>query len=248
MLEETPLVKLRHSGDGWIANEEIQTPLVIGAGGHFCPVARHLRGDGSPSPPVVAKEAEYRLNGRSTTVAPEVPELLFCRDLEGYGWCVRKGDYVNVCIGRRESHDFGRHVSVFASFLEDSHRAPGASQAKWRGQAYLASGTGSRPLAHTGVLLIGDAAGLAYPESGEGIKPAIESACLAARTLVDARGRHDVRGLQPYVNAMRRMHPAAWGPPAALDRPTTPIGRALLHSPLLTRRLVLDRWFLRPGN
>jgi hypothetical protein len=25
--------------------------------------------------------------------------LLFCRDLEGYGWCVRKGHYLNVGIG-----------------------------------------------------------------------------------------------------------------------------------------------------
>jgi geranylgeranyl reductase family protein len=245
VLEQTPLTRLRRAGDGWIANEDIRTPLVIGAGGHFCPVARHLQGDAGTTPPVVAKEAEYRLEGRPTSVAPEVPELFFCRDLEGYGWCVRKGDYVNVGIGRRDSYDFGRQVSAFAAYLEQSDRAPGASRAKWRGHAYLASGTGSRPLADAGVLLIGDAAGLAYPESGEGIKPAIESACLAARTVIAARGRHGVDDLQPYATTMRRMHPPAWHPPPALEGVTTAIGRAMLRSALLTRHLVLDRWFLR---
>jgi flavin-dependent dehydrogenase len=247
VLEQTPLARLRRAGDGWIANEEIQTPLVIGAGGHFCPVVRHLQGDRDTFRPVVAKEAEYRLQGRATSVSADVPELFFCHDLEGYGWCVRKGDYVNVGIGRRDSRDFGRQVSAFAAFLEATDRAPGALQAKWRGHAYLASGTGPRPLADDGVLLIGDAAGLAYPESGEGIKPAIESACLAARTVVAARGRHTARDLQPYVKAMHRMHPAAWRPPAVLDAATTAIGRAMLRSSVLTRRLVLDRWFLRRG-
>ena len=32
--------------EGWLVNERIQTPLVVGAGGHFCPVARQLGGGG----------------------------------------------------------------------------------------------------------------------------------------------------------------------------------------------------------
>jgi hypothetical protein len=33
-----------------------------------------------------------------------------------------------------------------------------------------------------------------------------------------------------------------------LEGATTAIGRAMLRSPLLTRHLVLDRWFLRKGT
>jgi hypothetical protein len=32
----------------------------------------------------------------------ETPELFFCRDLEGYAWCVRKGRHLNIGIGRRD--------------------------------------------------------------------------------------------------------------------------------------------------
>jgi flavin-dependent dehydrogenase len=38
------------------------------------------------------------------------------------------------------------------------------------------------------VVLIGDAAGLAYAQSGEGIRPAIESGLLAAGAIVAAGG------------------------------------------------------------
>ena len=26
----------------WVVNDEIEAPLLVGAGGHFCPVAQHL--------------------------------------------------------------------------------------------------------------------------------------------------------------------------------------------------------------
>ena len=109
---------LRRTDGTWIVNEAIETPVVIGAGGHFCPVARFMRGGADTATPVVAKEAEFPLDGRRSNVASGVPELFFCRDLEGYAWCVRKGDYLNVGIGRRASHGFNDHVKDFAAFLE----------------------------------------------------------------------------------------------------------------------------------
>jgi len=50
-----------------------------------------------------------------------------------------------------------------------------------------------------GVMLIGDAAGVADPQSGEGIRQAIESGLLAAATIVDARGRFSRDRLEPYA-------------------------------------------------
>src|SRR5260221_13358627 len=35
-----PLRSLRREQDQWIVNDGIQAPVVVGAGGHFCPVAR----------------------------------------------------------------------------------------------------------------------------------------------------------------------------------------------------------------
>jgi flavin-dependent dehydrogenase len=245
VMEGLAVETLRRTGETWVVNDAIETPVVIGAGGHFCPVARLVRGGGNAAAPVVAKEAEFPLDGRRTNVAPGVPELFFCRDLEGYAWCVRKGDYLNVGIGRRGSQDFNEHVRHFASFLERRGAVTGACDLKWRGHAYLASGAGVRPVTGDGLLLVGDAAGLAYPESGEGIRPAIESGRLAASTLAAAGGRTSRADLQPYADEVRRLYPPASHTPAPLRSAVVAAGRLLLGSPAFARHVVLDRWFLR---
>jgi flavin-dependent dehydrogenase len=245
LLEGLSVESLRHRGDAWVVNDSIETRVVVGAGGHFCPVARFMRGGGDSATPVVAKEAEFRLEGRRTTVASGVPELFFCRDLEGYAWCVRKGDYVNVGIGRRGAKNFNDHVKDFAAFLERSGALSDSGNLHWRGHAYLASGAGARPVIDDGLVLVGDAAGLAYPESGEGIRPAIESGRLAAHTLVAAAGRASRADLQPYADELRRLYPPASRTPARLRSAVAAAGRLLLSSPAFTRHVVLDRWFLR---
>jgi menaquinone-9 beta-reductase len=245
VLDGTPVVSLRRAGDAWIVNDRIEARVVVGAGGHFCPVARHLRGRADTSQPVVAKEAEFRLPRDGSRAPGPMPELYFCRDLQGYGWCVRKGDYLNVGIGRRDNGDFNRHVQDFTSFLETTMNVRQPPDVRWRGHAYLASGTGPRPLVGDGMLLVGDAAGLAYPESGEGIRPAIESGRLAAQTLISGNRRGHVDDLAPYAEALRRMHPPAAPARGRLQAASAALGRVLLNSPLFTRHVVLNRWFLR---
>lgn len=245
VLQDTPLESLERRGDEWMANGTITARVVVGAGGHFCPVARILRGDRPDGRPVVAREAEFRLEEDHSTADGEVPELFFCGDLEGYGWCVRKGAHLNIGLGRREHGDLNPHIDDFKTFLEGRGLARRASLVKWHGHAYLASGAGGRPLIADGMLLAGDAAGLAYPESGEGIKPAVESGRLAAETLIAARGRIGIEALTPYEAELRRRYPPAPATPAALAGLTKAIGRVLMRSPLFTRRVVIDRWFLR---
>jgi geranylgeranyl reductase family protein len=244
-VEQMNVTSIARTHDGWIVNDAIQARVLIGAGGHFCPVSRYLRGGRDTAQPVVAKEAEFRLDGRTTTVSERTPALYFCRDLEGYAWVVRKGEYVNVGIGRRDRGDFGEHLDAFAKYLEDTGTLTDASTLKFHGHAYLAEGTGPRPMIGDGVLLIGDAIGLAYPESGEGIKPAIESGRRAAETLIAAHGRCTRDALKPYEDAIRRSHPPAPHDHGPLHGAIVAIGRALLGSRLFTRHVVLDRWFLR---
>jgi geranylgeranyl reductase family protein len=244
--QETPVEAIRRSGTTWVLNDTIETPVLIGAGGHFCPVARHLRGGGADTArPIVAKEAEFPSPRPAGDSANAPPSLYFCRDFEGYGWCVPKGDYLNVGIGRRDSRDFSTHLRTFIALLE-SHGIPaGDARVRWHGHAYFASGAGQRPLVGEGVVLIGDAAGLAYPESGEGIGPSIESGRLAAETLIAAGGRHDADDLRPYADAIRTAHPAAPRPAAPVRALSAMAGRLLLRSPAFTRHVVLNRWFLR---
>ena len=244
VFENTPVHTIRREGEMWTVDDRFEAPVLIGAGGNFCPVAKSLRPASSPVTPVVAKETEFRWDGQSGS-SLRAPALFFCRDLNGYGWVVPKGEYLNVGIGRRESRGFLNHVNAFIAFLEREGIVSGVAKARWCGHAYLASGVGPNPVIGPGVMLVGDAAGLAYPESGEGIKPAVESGRLAAETLIAAGGRHNTEDLRPYADALRARHPPVGRRSAAVDAVSAVIGRMVLRSPSLTRRLVLDRWFLR---
>jgi geranylgeranyl reductase family protein len=244
----TPLTSLERRDDIWLVNGDITARVVVGAGGHFCPVSRQLRGGTDGARPVVAKEAEFPLEPGGSSANAELPELFFCQDLEGYGWCVRKGDYLNIGLGRRDHGDLNPHIDAFMHFLEGRGLARRASKVRWHGHAYLASGTGPRPLIDDGVLVAGDAAGLAYPESGEGIKPAVDSGRLAAETLIAANGRADREALLPYATAIRRRHPEVHGTPRPIAALVKALGRRLLRSPAFTRRVLIDRWFLRESH
>ena len=102
------------------------------------------------------------------------------------------------------------------------------------------------------MLLVGDAAGLAYPESGEGIRPAVESGLLAAAAVAEAGEDYRRQRLEAYASRLR----ARFGPEVAPAGSMVPgflrniLAGALLHSRWFTRRVVLDRWFLhahQPG-
>jgi geranylgeranyl reductase family protein len=243
VMEGTPIASFERRGNRWCVNGEIDAAVVIGAGGHFCPVARFLRGGRDSVQPVVAREAEVRLDRAHARIDGETPELYFSRDLEGYAWCVRKGDFVNIGVGRRTSHDFNGHLRTFTAYLERKHIVQDAAALDFDGHAYLAAGAGPRPLSAPGMLLVGDSAGIAYPESGEGIKPAIQSGRLAAEVLIaHGPGRFDAAR---YLEAVQRGHPRVRSYPPRLRPAAVAAGRLLLGSQRFTRRVVLDRWFLR---
>ncbi len=172
VLQATPVVSLRREPARWIVNDGFAAPVVIGAGGHFCPVSRRAHRV-PPRLVVVARQCELRLEPEEPCgVGRDTPELYFSADLEGYGWCIRKGDYLNVGLGRRRAADFSRHVAAFAAFLGAAGKLPARATdwPHWKGHAYTVAGTFERAVVD-GLVLIGDAAGLAVPESGEGDRP-----------------------------------------------------------------------------
>ena len=199
-----PVTSIHRDAAGWVLDERYRAPLLIGAGGHFCPVARVLGArPGSGEAAIIAQEVEYRLDPASAAVCPvdpELPELTFCRDLRGYGWCFRKGDVLNVGLGRwgASGERLGAHVAEFLSALVRRGRIPGLPPRRMTGHAYVPARVTSRPLLDDGVMLVGDSAGTAYPESGEGIAPAIESALMAATTAIEAGGHYQSARLESY--------------------------------------------------
>jgi 2-polyprenyl-6-methoxyphenol hydroxylase-like FAD-dependent oxidoreductase len=157
--------------------------------------------------------------------------------------------YVNVGFGRLEPSGVPEARAAFIEYLRRQGRiATDFSSCKWHGHAYLVSGSPGRRVVDDGVMLLGDAAGLAYPRSGEGIRPAIESGLIAASTIVGAQGDYRRERLSPYARKLHRRfgagsgmhllsHLLPAGTPAAL-------GVLLLGREWFVRHVVLDRWFL----
>lgn len=255
------ITSVRQEDDGWVVNERFRAPVLVGAGGHFCPVARTLNGSLEGAPLVVAQEAEFEIPREDAawfTTAPETPELYFSRDLKGYGWCFRKQDYINVGFGRLDSSQLARRSlgggglprasAEFVDFLKAAGKIPQDAQWRWRGHAYLLSTSPRRRIVDRGVILAGDAAGLAYPQSGEGIRPAIESGLIAAATIVAADSRYTRDRLAPYEKCLRArfadqplMRLMARVIPSSL---MSTLGARLFDNPAFVRHVLLDRWFL----
>jgi geranylgeranyl reductase family protein len=252
-----PLKALEHSGDCWIVNGKVAARMLVGAGGHFCPVARLTGAKSSRENAVVAQEAEFEMDPQQRAgcrVSPEMPELYFCPDMKGYGWCFRKQNFLNVGLGRLDQHRLGEHVSGFVRFLKSTGRINFDITAAMLGHAYLLYGSSTRNVVDDGLLLVGDAAGLAYAQSGEGIRPAIESGLLAADVIVSAQGNSLRKALEPYRSLLERRFGKSrkdWASTLGQRLPdswTALLGRLLLRSRWFTCDVVIDRWFLHANQ
>lgn len=245
-----PVAVLERKNGNWIVNGRITARIVVGAGGHSCPVARLLGAKIGAEQVIVAQSAEFAMAVEREGMASiqcDTPELFFSRDLKGYGWIFRKGAILNVGFGRMDRCDFGRHMTEFRTLLEKRRVLAPGSAVKYQGHAYLAyQRQGGRRVVGDGVLLIGDSAGLAHPYSGEGILPAIESALLAAQTILAAKGDYRSDNLEPYLLRLAGRY-GGGGQAIPLPIPSgliDAVGTRLFSSRLFVRNLVLQRWFL----
>jgi geranylgeranyl reductase family protein len=141
---------------------------------------------------------------------------LLCLELAnvpgGYGWVFPKGDHVNVGVGgwEREGPRLREHLARFCR----EYGIPETSLEDVRGYRLPLVKPGAR-LAKGRVALLGDAAGLVDPLSGDGIYEAFLSAKLATEAVLAG-------DLEGYDRELRRtlssQLSAAWGAKVALDR------------------------------
>jgi menaquinone-9 beta-reductase len=241
--------RLRRTADGWVVNDELRAPVLVGAGGHFCPVARLCNPPAAGQSVVAARVVEFQMDTAqeaACAVGAHMPEIYLDRDFSGYGWIVRKGGVLNIGFGRLGAAGLAAHASAFVQYVQALGRLPAGTPMAWPGHAYLLRETTARIPVGDRVLLVGDAAGLARGCSGEGIRPAIESGLAAADTLIAAREPYDRASLLSYTTRLDarlglkpvRSDAAALLPPSIRGW----IGRSMLASRRLTRRVLLDRW------
>ena len=245
-----PLRALERRGNGWLANGSVHARLLIGAGGHFCPVRRMLAPAAAREPAIAAQEIEFELpaNAADPSVDPGVPELRFTPALDGYGWVFRKGRYLNVGLGVRGGERLGERFRALREAWRREGLLPQEVPDDVRGHAYLLQGESRRPLRGEQVAFVGDSAGFAYPRSGEGIRPAVESGLLLASELRKAADFTSAAALAGYERlAWMRFGPRDPIPsaraflPQALERA---IARRLFAWPWFAREVIVRDWFV----
>lgn len=249
-LLKTPFKTMERDGDHWLVNGDVRAKLIVGAGGHFCPVARQLGTRlGQSEQVVTAQEVEFELSEEQKSLCklkPEEPELFFLKDLSGYAWAFRKGDYINIGLGREDNHKLSEHVQSFVDYLKSEGKLGFDISDRFKGHAYILRPDSTREIINDGVMLIGDAVGLAYEQSGEGIRPAVESALMAAEVIQAAAGDYSRARLEPYRQRLYER----FGEPQPQGRSWIPqalkqfLARKLLGNSWFSRHVVIDRWFL----
>jgi len=237
-------------------DDVVRAPLVIGAGGHNCPVARACGEISAGEAVVVTRESETRVGKsllRELTARCGTPELFAEADFRGYGWYFTKGDFLNVGIGcLGDGRDLHRRFDAMIARLRDDGRLPaGLELEPFRGHAYAIRIDHPRRVAGDGFLLVGDAAGLARGVSGEGIGPAVESAVLAAESVLGGGGSAATRPAVARSYAEQIAARFGAGRPGVVERLLTAlpgrvtdgIARVVCRAPYLRRRLIFQGAF-----
>ena len=213
-------------GDGRRDERPVRARFVVAADGASSRIAVQAGiGRDHAAPIAVAARRYYRLDGPTDPVFETWIGIEGRgRRLPGYGWAFPTGDgamNVGAFVIRPGERAGGGAKGVagvsareaFDAFLTDLPNLP-ASSAFVEGDALgpvlssaIPMGMDRLPPAAAGLLIVGDAAGLANPFTGEGIGYAMESGELAARAIVAAiaRGEHGDLGdpAGAYAAALR---------------------------------------------
>ena len=204
-----------HLSDG----REVETRVVVGAGGARCPLGRRLRAAsrGTVTFPkerlAVAWMREFRV-GEDFIEKAYGPERMVRIDLReggltGYAWTFPKREHVNIgfgaLVGDLAKVDSKGMAMAYADKLVSMGLLPSSPIGGTWMAAPIPMGGPAGPITRPGAISLGDCAGLVSPLSGDGIYYAIESGRLAAEVLVGALEANDLSAerLAAYTTAMR---------------------------------------------
>lgn len=180
-----------HNG-GYVVDGEFFGRYLVGAGGTHCPVARTFFADVNPRPAdtlIVTQEEEFAYPHETDGAGNACHLWFFERGLPGYAWYVPKAEgFVNVGVGgkeetlKRRGQTIKDHWLHLAAALDDLGLVKNYDFAP-EGHAYYVR-KGEEPQLRVGnAFLVGDAAGLATSDMGEGIAPAVRSGLLVAEAI-----------------------------------------------------------------
>ena len=230
-----------------VDGEELGARIVIGADGCNGTAARALGLGGDIVHGVALEGNAPYTPARERYRGAMVLEIAVVRG--GYGWIFPKGDHVNVGVGGNASE--GPRLRELLTKLCAEHGIDPAGLTDLRGHRLPLRRPQSR-LARGTAAVIGDAAGLVDPFSGDGLFEAFMSSRLVTEAALDVlAGR--AAGLEPYAEAVaRRITPltaAGWGAKAAFERfPHTTYVLARLPVSFRALEKLLTGEFRDPGS
>jgi len=180
------------------------TPRALGLGDG---IVHGVAYEGNVDYGVVSRE---RYGGRAVIELADIPG--------GYGWVFAKGEHVNVGVGAWQSE--GPRIREHLARVCRAHDLELSQLESLRGHRLPLRRPGVR-IASERALLVGDAAGLIDPVSGDGMYECFVSSKLAAAAVLDLlAGR--ATSLEPYESAvdaaLMPLHNASWKLKRALDR------------------------------
>ena len=166
---------------------EIKAEFLVGAGGTHCPVYRKFFASENPrsGTQIIALEDEIQ----EDWVDPICRLWFFENELPGYAWYVPKdGGYINLGVGGNAAILKQRESTIQSQwdYFVDKVRRLGLvkeTSLDPLGSVYHLRGQDPAPFINN-LYLVGDAAGLATLDMGEGIGPAIQSGQLAADAIL----------------------------------------------------------------
>jgi geranylgeranyl reductase family protein len=200
-----------------VDGERVDVDVVVGADGANGTTARAVGlGNGIVHGVALEGNVAYgrvsrsRYDGRAVVELADIPG--------GYGWVFPKGDHVNVGVGAWQSE--GSRLRDYLAQTCAAHGLAPGDLTDLRGHRLPLRRPATR-IAGTCALVVGDAAGLIDPVSGDGMYECFVSATLAASSIRDLlEGR--ASSLAPYGSAidasLGSLHRASWTLKRALDR------------------------------
>jgi len=201
--------------DFYVIDQKYRCRILVGAAGTNCPVYQTFFKDDFPRSKeklIVAMEAEfpYPVKDKNCFL------WFYENNLPGYSWYVAKTDFLNIGIGGKFLHLQSRgeiikeHWDVFINKLKNTSLLDDIEISARGYQYYLRHKQHTMP--RKNLYLIGDAAGLATIDMGEGIGPAVESGLRAARAIAAGK-KFSLKSIPKYSlfqiifgNFYRRFH------------------------------------------
>lgn len=182
---------IRRHHDHWVIDDEFRCRFIVGAGGTHCPVYYHLFKPINPRArdrQIAAMEDEFWYEYAD----PNCHLWFWEHGLPGYSWYVPKTDgIVNVGVGgvisriKARGSNIAHHWRHLTTKLRQLELVTGR-EFTTRGHNYFLRHN-IRRIWTDGACVIGDAAGLATRDLGEGIGPAVRSGILAAHAIAEGK-------------------------------------------------------------